>query len=96
MHPTSFTRHSSHKVTNEMYIIKTKHKSSVNTYCVFQGRVQTMVTQFTSKQHENYIPNQSESRLDNGVISINLSRTFFTGIGHVLEYIDQVLKIHSF
>jgi hypothetical protein len=39
---------------------------------------------------------QSESRLDNGVISINLSRTFFTGIGHVLEYIDQVLKIHSF
>jgi hypothetical protein len=25
-----------------------------------------------------------------------LSRTFFTGIGHVLEYIDQVLKIHSF
>ena len=40
--------------------------------------------------------NQSESRLDNGVISINLSRTFFTGLGHVLEYIDQVLKIHSF
>ena len=39
---------------------------------------------------------QSESRLDNGVVSINLSRTFFTGIGHVLEYIDQVLKIHSF
>ena len=39
---------------------------------------------------------QSENRLDNGVISINLSRTFFTGIGHVLEYIDQVLKIHSF
>ena len=39
---------------------------------------------------------QSESRLDNGVISINLSRTFFNGIGHVLEYIDQVLKIHSF
>ena len=39
---------------------------------------------------------QSESRLDNGVISINLSRTFFTGIRHVLEYIDQVLKIHSF
>ena len=34
----------------------------------------------------------AESRLDNGVISINLSRTFFTGIGHVLEYIDQVLK----
>ena len=30
MHLTSFTRHSSHKVTNEMYIIKTKHKSSVN------------------------------------------------------------------
>ena len=30
MHPTSFTKHSSHKVTNEMYIIKTKHKSSVN------------------------------------------------------------------
>jgi hypothetical protein len=25
-----------------------------------------------------------------------LSRTFLTGIGHVLEYIDQVLKIHSF
>ena len=42
------------------------------------------------------IYNLSESRLDNGVISINLSRTFFTGIGHVLEYIDQVLKIHSF
>ena len=41
-------------------------------------------------------PMQSESRLDNGVVSINLSRTFFTGIGHVLEYIDQVLKIHSF
>jgi hypothetical protein len=39
---------------------------------------------------------QSESRLDNGIISINLSRTFFTGIGHVLEYIDQVLKIHLF
>jgi hypothetical protein len=39
---------------------------------------------------------QSESRLDNGVVSINLSRTFFTGIGHVLEYVDQVLKIHSF
>jgi hypothetical protein len=39
---------------------------------------------------------QSESRLDNGVVSINLSRTFFTGIGHVLEYIEQVLKIHSF
>jgi hypothetical protein len=39
---------------------------------------------------------QSESRLDNGVVLINLSRTFFTGIGHVLEYIDQVLKIHSF
>ena len=39
---------------------------------------------------------QSEKRLDNGVVSINLSRTFFTGIGHVLEYIDQVLKIHSF
>jgi hypothetical protein len=39
---------------------------------------------------------QSESRLDNGVISINLSRTYFTGIGHVLEYIDQVLKIHLF
>jgi hypothetical protein len=30
------------------------------------------------------------------MVSINLSRTFFTGIGHVLEYIDQVLKIHSF
>ena len=39
---------------------------------------------------------QSESRLDNGVFSINLSRTYFTGIGHILEYIDQVLKIHSF
>ena len=38
----------------------------------------------------------SESRLDNGVVSINCSPTFFTGIGHVLEYIDQVLKIHSF
>ena len=25
MHPTSFTKHSSHEVTNEMYIIKTKH-----------------------------------------------------------------------
>ena len=44
----------------------------------------------------SFVPFQSESRLDNGVISINLSRTFFTGIGHVLEYIDQVLKIHSF
>ena len=33
----------------------------------------------------------SSSRLDNGVISINLSHTFFTGIGHVLEYIDQVV-----
>ena len=39
---------------------------------------------------------QSESRLDNGIFSINLSRTFFTGIGHVLEYIDQVLKNNSF
>ena len=39
---------------------------------------------------------QSESILDNGVVSINFSRTFFTGIGHVLEYIDQVLKIYSF
>jgi hypothetical protein len=61
MHPTSFTRHSSHKVTNEMYIIKTKHKSSVNKYCIFQGRVHTMVTKFTSKQHENYIPNRNMS-----------------------------------
>ena len=46
--------------------------------------------------HVGLFHTQSESRLDNGVISINLSRTFFTGIGHVLEYIDQVLKIHSF
>jgi hypothetical protein len=35
---------------------------------------------------------QSENRLDNGVVSINLSRTCFTGIGHVLEYIDQVFE----
>ena len=34
-----------------------------------------------------------ESRLDNGVFSNDLSHT---GIGHVLENIDQVLKIHSF
>jgi hypothetical protein len=39
---------------------------------------------------------QSESRLDNGVVSIHFSPTFFTGIGYVLEYIDQVLTIHSF
>jgi hypothetical protein len=26
----SFTKHSSHKVTNEMYIIKMNHKSSFN------------------------------------------------------------------
>jgi hypothetical protein len=36
---------------------------------------------------------QPESRLDNGVFSNDLSHT---GIGHVLENIDQVLKIHSF
>jgi hypothetical protein len=40
--------------------------------------------------------NCPEFGLDNGVVSINFSRTFFTGIGHVLEYFDQVLKIHSF
>ena len=40
-----------------------------------------------------HIPVQSESRLDNGVFSNDLSHT---GIGHVLENIDQVLKIHSF
>ena len=40
--------------------------------------------------------NCPEFGLDNGVVSINFSRTFFTGIGHVLEYVDQVLKIHSF
>ena len=28
---------------------------------------------------------QSENRLDNGVVSINFSRTFFTGIGHVFR-----------
>ena len=52
----------------------------------------------TNNDLQNITPKtkQSESRLDNGVISINLSRTFFSGIGHVLEYIDQVLKIHSF
>ena len=44
----------------------------------------------------NKLDKQSESRLDNGVVSINLSRTCFTGIGHVLEYINQVLNIHSF
>jgi hypothetical protein len=27
--------------------------------CVFQGRLHTMVTKFTSKQHENYIPNRN-------------------------------------
>ena len=31
MHPTSFTKHSSHKATNAMYIIKTKHKSRGDT-----------------------------------------------------------------
>jgi hypothetical protein len=30
------TKHSSHKVTNEMYIIKTKHKSSVNEIVFFK------------------------------------------------------------
>ena len=39
---------------------------------------------------------QSESRFDNGVFSNDLSHTLWSGIGHVLEYIDQVLKIHSF
>ena len=38
---------------------------------------------------------QSESRFDNGVVSINLSRTFFTGIGHVLEYNSLVLIVAS-
>ena len=53
-------------------------------------------TDYLLRPSETFTKRQSESRLDNGVISINLSRTFFTGIGHVLEYIDQVLKIHSF
>jgi hypothetical protein len=59
-----------------------------------QGILITFPTRFL--WNNTTLPTQSESRLDNGVISINLSRTFFTGIGHVLEYIDQVLKMHSF
>jgi hypothetical protein len=51
-------------VTNEMYIIKTKHKSSVNKYnCVFQGRVHTMVTKCTSKQKPKLVGELNSSAI---------------------------------
>jgi hypothetical protein len=47
----------------------------------------TCYTKFYEKR------DQQESRLDNVVLSNDWSHT---GIGHVLENIDQVLKMHSF